>query len=648
MKVLCAAVLIAAAATYASAQAPPASAFGRLPGVEMAAISPNSQNFAILGGTPQERTISFATLDRPELKTLRLGPIDTVGLRWAGDEHVLARIARWQSYGPRTAYRLERNLAITPEARVASGLLEQDAASGYMVSQPVLGITDEPEPKAMVLGLRLSGGPAGGMDTRLKRQGSESDFVMSLWKVDPKTGRGQIVERGSFDTSSWEVDNKGEARVRIDLVEFSHALTIWTRPKGSQRWQQSIKASDYEGLADYHGYSDPEDAIYFSQGDKLMRRPLAGGPDVAVADIKDRESLDLIWDLQRTSLVGLSSGGEKPVIKWLDAELGAAHATLSRAFKDKHVQLASWSKDRSRFVVRVTAPDAPATWHLYDRPRKELSPIGPEYPELDGVAMGKTRWLTYKARDGLEIPAYLTLPPNLAAGAKPPLIVLPHGGPAARDEYDFDFLTQFLATRGYAVLRPQFRGSTGFGRAHWLAGRGEWGGKVQTDLLDGLAAVADVADTSKVCVVGASFGGYSALVAATMHPQAYRCAVSISGISDLAVLASQEGSDYGDVSVAMKALRRDLGNLKQEQLQPLSPYHLAKKAGPPILLLHGEKDVVVDAEQSRMMANALRAAGKPHELVLLPDEDHYLSSSAGRTQVLTAMEGFLGKHLPVR
>jgi dipeptidyl aminopeptidase/acylaminoacyl peptidase len=258
--------------------------------------------------------------------------------------------------------------------------------------------------------------------------------------------------------------------------------------------------------------------------------------------------------------------------------------------------------------------------------------------------------MTYKARDGLEIPAYVTLPPGATTAAKLPLIVLPHGGPTARDTYDFDFLVQFLATRGYAVLQPQFRGSWGFGDAFENAGDGEWGGKMQTDLLDGITALAASGeiDASRVCIVGASFGGYSALAGATLYPQAYKCAASIAGISDLGVLLNEKARVYGRDSGAMDELRENLGAQSSAKLEAASPLrHAAAAARTPILLIHGDQDTIVPIEQSELMDEKLKALNIPHEFVVLQAENHYLTKSATRTQTLEALERFLAKNLPV-
>ena len=433
--------------------------------------------------------------------------------------------------------------------------------------------------------------------------------------------------------------------MRIDIDEITARTSALTR-SGGPAWK-SIWTSEFSGRDDYHGYSEPDNAIYLEVGGRLIRRPLDGGADAPLAVPAGASSPSLVWDMHRNTVVGVNGGGEQRQTTYLDAELGAVHAGLSRAFKGKTVTIAEWSADRTRFIVNVSGSAAPTIWYLYDKARKELSPIGETYPELAGVALGATRWITYKARDGLEIPAYLTLPPG-AATTKPPLVVLPHGGPRARDTAEFDFIVQFLASRGYAVLQPQFRGSWGFGDAFAKAGEGEWGGKMQTDLLDGVAAVKalGLVSAGPPCIVGASFGGYAALAGATLHPGAYRCAASIAGVSDLGLLLVEEGRVYGYDSASLGELRKELGAATKDKLEATSPARHAAAAIAPILLIHGEEDTVVMPEQSKKMADALKAAGKPYEYIVLPHENHYLTRAAARTQTLEALETFLARNLP--
>ncbi len=645
-----AALAVLGGGAVASAAPPPASAFGRLPGVQDAAISPDGQKIAILGGGPDLRLLSIATIDQPGLPRLNLGAVETIGIRWAGDDYVLARVAYWDKLGPRDKYRLERNLVVNTKAQAVSRLLDSDTASAFLIQQPVVGVVPGPKAEALVMGLDWNAGDKGNINTHIPRKGAADTFIYTLWKVEVGSGKASIVERADVDTDGWGVDLAGEPRARMDINYSTHAFTLLGRPKGSKRWSIEQSSTDEEDERHFYGYSDPDDALYLAQGDQLVLKHLSDGSTTPVGK-PAQTSISLVWDDHRGAAAGIVSGGEKPEIQWLDPEIGVVYAALSNAFKGRRVDLENWSRDRTRFVLRVSAPDFPAVWYLFDKPRREISPLGEEYPELKGVAFGSTRWLTYKARDGLEIPAYLTLPPGAAPGAKLPLVVFPHGGPAARDEYDFDFWAQFMASRGYAVLQPQFRGSWGFGEAFEKAGRTEWGGKMQTDLLDGVAAVAaqGLIDPGRVCIVGASFGGYAALAGATLHPEAYRCAASVAGISDLPLLVGEDSHTYGKDSGPLRYLKRMLGEggSGNPALAATSPARVAANARAPILLIHGDHDTTVLPQQSEVMFHALQAAGKPVQYVVLQGEDHYLSKSATRTQMLEALDAFLAKNLPV-
>jgi dipeptidyl aminopeptidase/acylaminoacyl peptidase len=618
-------------AAPAAAAGPPASAFGRLPMVQQAVISPDGQHVAILGGPANDRRVSIASIDQPDMPTLKLGDVETVGLTWAGNQYVIARMAYWDRETAKAAYRLERNIAINTGAKAVARILDGAVGLSDMTAQPIVSIIDGPEPKVII----------------------EGDG--EIWRADVASGRGVIQETGSSSrgTTGWGVDSAGEARVRLEAD--LNTLWVMTRPKGVKSWKP-IWSGSYEDVpTNYYGYSEPDAAVFiYEEKDgvgHLMRHPLAGGPATAFGPPVKDGTFSAVWDDNLHTIVGFSEIQDRPTITWTDPEIGAVHQALAKLFVAQDVTLTSWSRDRQRFVIRVTSPGDPPVWYLYDKPLKELSPLGEEYPELKGYRFGPTRWMKYKARDGLEIPAYLTLPPvSLAGSGKPPLIVLPHGGPGDRDTFDFDFIVQFLASRGYAVLRPQFRGSSGFGTTFEKAGRGEWGGKMQTDLIDGVAALAtsDEVDASRACVVGASFGGYAALASVALHPDTYRCAASFAGISDLGVLLGEEMRAWGPSSGAAKGLRKMLGTAPKALLDSTSPARVTANIRVPVLLIHGDKDTVIPIEQSQLMARALRVAGKPVEMVTLVNENHYLAHSATRTQMLEALETFLAKSLPVQ
>jgi dipeptidyl aminopeptidase/acylaminoacyl peptidase len=241
------------------------------------------------------------------------------------------------------------------------------------------------------------------------------------------------------------------------------------------------------------------------------------------------------------------------------------------------------------------------------------------------------------------------LPPGKPA-KNLPLVVMPHGGPVARDYVGFDWWAQAFASRGYAVFQPNFRGSNGFGKGFIEAGYGQWGRKMQTDISDGVADLAKqgLIDPKRACIVGASYGGYAALAGVTLQQGLYRCAVSVGGVSNLNDLLKWDDVRFGDQSETLRIERERLGatSIGDPAMATISPARHADMADAPILLMFGHDDTVVNPQQSRGMADALKSAGKPVELVELPEEDHWLSRPATRIAVVKASLEFVMKNNP--
>ena len=228
-----------------------------------------------------------------------------------------------------------------------------------------------------------------------------------------------------------------------------------------------------------------------------------------------------------------------------------------------------------------------------------------------------------------------------------PLVVLPHGGPESRDNYAFDWWAQFLATRGYAVLQPQFRGSIGFGDAFRLAGRRQWGGLMQDDVTDGVRAMIEeqIADARRVCIVGASYGGYAALAGAAFTPELYKCAVSVNGVSDLPEMLEGVRARSGAESDPVAYWRDTVGSAFDKNVIERSPARAADRIQVPILLMHGMDDSVVPIAQSEAMARALGKLNRKFSFIRLSGEDHWLSRGETRLKVLTEIEKFLAENL---
>ena len=273
-----------------------------------------------------------------------------------------------------------------------------------------------------------------------------------------------------------------------------------------------------------------------------------------------------------------------------------------------------------------------------DRRNNKLVPIARRYEKLPPEWMAEKQHRVYQARDGLSINAYLTLP---IATKKPfPTIIFPHGGPAAFDGFGFDYWVQFFANRGYAVLQMNFRGSSGYGFDFQAAAKG-WGQEMQTDIEDGTRWLIQqgIADPQRICVVGASYGGYAALMEAARHSSLYQCALSFAGVFDLPYLL-----DSNMVYLNSEVIRQQFGANKKI-LRENSPINLVDDIRIPVLLAHGDGDRVVSVQQSRRMYKAMQRAGKSAIYLELEGGNHYLSDESDRIELFRAMDSYLQRHL---
>jgi len=267
--------------------------------------------------------------------------------------------------------------------------------------------------------------------------------------------------------------------------------------------------------------------------------------------------------------------------------------------------------------------------------------------KLKAAQLTTTTYTRYKARDGLELPAYVTLPPGRPA-KNLPLVILPHGGPYdVRDEGTYDAEVQFLANRGYVVLQPQYRGSGGYGEAFDKKGEGQWGRAMQDDLDDGMDWLAKegTIDPKRVCIIGSSYGGYAAMWGAIRNPERYRCAASFAGVSDL-----KRQLKYSNKFFRSQRYKDDWRKTVQGDdafdLATVSPLLTVDKLTVPMLLVHGDDDQRVPYKQSKLMADALAKAGKNFEFITLKGEGHGFSSDANMQLWLDKLDAFLAKYNP--
>jgi dipeptidyl aminopeptidase/acylaminoacyl peptidase len=634
LKALLAALAVCAvlAAPARSAQMPPASAFSAPAAIRMIEISPDGQHLAIVSRDGDQAVIKFATVDQPKVTLSKLGDVAVSRLRWLGNDRVMADVNFPAKIYDR--YRtVQRVVVVGSEDGHAVTMLADNKPSNNLVRHSVSGVSPDGH-------LFMRGFPALPM---IKNQ------PQVLLRVDPSTGKSEQVEEGDLKTFDWGIAKNGSVESRMEGLEKGD-FAFQVRSSPGAPWKEFWRTQGPDDVRGYHGYSEPDDAIMITQrgadGDQILLKHLVDGSTTPLGNAHKTDPVAYVWDTKRRTLAGRGFGAERPEMEWLQPDLVGVQASLEKVFKSVAVRLADWSDDRNRFVVEVASPDVATEWYLYDKSHRELSPLGETHPDLKDVQLGATRWITYKARDGLEISAYVTMPPERArTGGSLPLVVLPHDELRSRDYFAFDFMAQFLASRGYVVLRPEYRGSSGFGEAFEKAGDWEWGAKIQTDLLDGVAVLAGqgAVDPKRVCIVGESFAGYLALAGATLFPDAYACAASISGASDLTgVLAGWGGAPFSAVRTVLEKAPRD------PRFAAMSPRIHAADARAAILLMWKEQDAVTPSEQSKAMAAALAAAHKPFETVVLTGTDHDEQTGKGFTQMFDALEAFLTKNLPVQ
>ena len=319
-------------------------------------------------------------------------------------------------------------------------------------------------------------------------------------------------------------------------------------------------------------------------------------------------------------------------------------ADIDRALPEYVNITVGWSKDEKRALVWSSSASDPGQYFLLDRATSHMSAVVNPYPDIDPDQLSPVKPVRYQARDGLTLRGYLTLPRNREA-KNLPLILLPHGGPFVRDDWDYDPFVQFFANRGYAVLQPEFRGSTGFGKDFVSKGYGEIGKRMQDDLDDGVdwLVKSGQVDPKRVCIVGWSYGGYAALWGAIRNPERYRCAVSWAGPTDMIAMMRYDRGQFS----AKRYFREWRSKFSSDaDLRAVSPINFATQLKVPVLIGHGEEDDNVPVKQSHQMVDALTRAGANVTSVFYKDSKHDFGSSKDLEDWLKHLEAFLAKYNP--
>jgi len=470
-----------------------------------------------------------------------------------------------------------------------------------------------------------------------------------LLEVDTRTGQGTLIKAGDKLTVRWFVDRDGTPVAREDWSWRDKQYRLYALFGNDIK---EVLRVDDGSRPDLRGVAPGGGALVLLAPNASGRvaawaLPLDGSPKTLLAEDPGLDVLGVSTDPWTGAIVGIAFGGQQPHYVWIEPAIKHNADLVANAFPGKEVTLTNWTRDGKQVLVAVQTASVPATSYLVNFDTHRADIVAEEYPGLASAKLGPVRAITYAARDGTPIPAYLTLPPD-APHQPLPMVVLPHGGPHEHDEFSFNWLTQFLASRGYAVLQPQFRGSSGYGAAFEQAGYRQWGGLMQDDVTDGVRAMIDegIADPRHVGIVGASYGGYAALAGAAFTPDLYSCAVSINGISDLPALVRASIPLIGVYySTTIDYEKAHIGSPTDRNLIDRSPVNAVASIKAPVLIVYGSGDGVVANSQSEAMVQKLREAGKSVDVVTLNGEDHWLSRSDGRIELLRGLEDFLRAHL---
>lgn len=473
--------------------------------------------------------------------------------------------------------------------------------------------------------------------------------AFDLVRADVVTGRRKtIFENPGF--SRLHADAGFEVRF-AERVRGDGSVEILQRQPGG-RWALFLEIPAEDALTTRLDAVSADGAVLFLLDSRGRDRTAlvaidgeAGAPSLLAAD-EEADIADVAYDPGTGWPLAAASIAARRRWHAVDEKFAADLARLEEAAGGRDLVIAGISAGRRRLLARFEASDAPAEFRLFDRRRQRPLPLFRERDDLEGHPLRPMLPVTVRARDGLPLPAYVTLP---ADGARRvPLLVLVHGGPYDRDVWGFSPLHQWLASRGYAVLSVNFRGSTGFGKVFTNAADREWGGRMQDDLDDGVAwAVKEgIADPARVGLFGASYGGYAVLMAAARSFGLYACFVDICGPSDLLTFIERIPPYWRSwFSMILRRLADPAIEEGRNWLWERSPLAHAGRIAGPLLIAQGLRDARVDPAQSRRIAEVLRQRNVPVTLLTLPDEGHFLVGQQNRVALMAVVEQFLARHL---
>ncbi|KQM96872.1 alpha/beta hydrolase family protein [Sphingomonas sp. Leaf25] len=617
----------------ADANAPvPITVFATLPAYESPRLSPDGTKVVAKQAVGGQQVLVVSDLfggGKPAL----LGAPENTDInwwRWVNDDWLIVGVGAQQMLYSTDVY-ITRMIGISADLKKSNRI---DWDKSGLRADNVLWTAHDGSPRILL-----------SRQTGIER---EEDYNPAVFEVDVSTGRSRRIVGGRNNIHDWYADGEGQVRAAYQYSDQTRRSALLYRANNNEEFRVIARRErrDEDGLTVPITFRADGSAIAFDDEGGFTSVYEVSLPDLALGKkLYSLEGYDVdgITDnATENDIAGVSVTDRHRRNVWFDPKLKTLQENIDKAVGDRRARLVSWDKARDRFLVEVGAPNQAGGLYYWDSGDAAMKRVGWSSAALQGRRLSPVSTIRYAARDGTPIEAVLTMPRHRPGQKNLPLIVLPHGGPSARDSESWDWWTQYLAELGYVVIQPNYRGSSGYGTAFARKGAGEWGLKMQDDLNDAVTHLAKqgIADPKRVCMVGASYGGYAAMRAAQRDGSLYRCAVSYAGVSDLAALRRYDSQFLNG---------RTIGDWLRKQapdFQTVSPRFHAADFSTPILLMHGKQDKRVPVAQSRMLAAELKRAGKAHRYVEQPLGDHFFSRGEDRLQFLREMTDFLKAHNP--
>lgn len=641
---------VAAQDALSAAQA--AKAFGARESILDASLSPDGNKVAIVVPGPGQsavvQVLDLVKKTNTPVNSADGNPMTLRSCNWVSNTRLLCQLFGVSDINYQTLLGYSRLLAMNADGSNPMPLATQNRRDAYAQQSDgyVLDWGDGSSNKVLIARRYVPGKGHGLSGGTQQLEGLGVDIV------DTETGKTEHVESPDTAAGLYLADGRGKVRIMSTdesvrkLGESRGIITFRYRMAGSSAWKPfgtysqitdegmyPVAVDGEKNVAYVLNKLDGRDALYRVSLDGTMKTELAfAHPRVDVSGVARTG--------RQGRIVGARYTMESGEVSYFDPEFKALMAQLHATMKALPlVHIVDSSADGTKHLVYASSDTDAGRYFLLDQTTKKVRSLGQSRPDLTGLPLGAMKPVAYKAADGTAVPGYLTLPPG-SEGKRIPAIVMPHGGPAARDSWGFDWMVQFFVSRGYAVLQPNYRGSSGYGN-DWFQNNGFKSWKLAIgDVNDaGRWLVSQgIADPAKLAIVGWSYGGYAALQANVLDPNLYKAVVAIAPVTDFGALKEdQRGFTNSRVAQA------EIG--QGAHISEGSPARHPEVFRAPVLMFHGDKDINVDIDQARLMDRQLKKAGKSSELIVYPKIDHQLGDSAVRADMLARSDAFLAKAL---